>query len=34
MSWGYCGDDVKKYFEATGTPYGTTFKTGDVIGFI
>jgi SPRY domain len=32
MSWGYHGDDGKKYFEGTGTPYGTTFKTGDVIG--
>jgi hypothetical protein len=32
MSWVYYGDDGKKYFEGTGTPYGTTFKTGDVIG--
>ena len=30
-SWGYHGDDGKKYFENTGTPYGTTFKTGDII---
>jgi Ran-binding protein 9/10 len=31
-SWGYHGDDGKKYFDDTGTPYGTTFKRGDIIG--
>ena len=31
-SWGYHGDDGEKYSEGTGTPYGTTFKTGDIIG--
>lgn len=31
-SWGYHGDDGHKYVKGTGTPYGETFKTGDIIG--
>jgi hypothetical protein len=31
-SWGYHGDNGHKYSDNTGTPYGETFETGDVIG--
>jgi hypothetical protein len=31
-SWGYHGDDSRKYSDGTGAPYGETFGTGDVIG--
>lgn len=32
-SWGYHGDDGKSFPESgTGTPYGETFGTGDIIG--
>jgi hypothetical protein len=32
LSWGYHGDDGKKYESGTGAIYGETFTTGDVIG--
>ena len=31
-SWGYHGDDGKKFAGGLGIPYGKTFKTGDIIG--
>lgn len=31
-SWGYHGDDGRRYSSRTGTPYGETFGTGDIIG--
>jgi hypothetical protein len=31
-SWGYHGDDGEKYFKGTGICYGTTFKSGDIVG--
>jgi hypothetical protein len=32
-SWGYHGDDGKFFAESgTGTAYGDTFETGDVVG--
>ena len=32
-SWGYHGDDGKKYEEVgKGVPYGPTYGTGDTVG--
>jgi len=31
-SWGYHGDDGKKFSGSTGADYGQTFGTGDTIG--
>jgi Ran-binding protein 9/10 len=31
-SWGYHGDDGYSFAESTGTPYGETFGTGDIVG--
>jgi hypothetical protein len=32
-SWGYHGDNGNTYCgKSIGTPYGTTFETGDIVG--